>query len=95
MFEWPDLQHDTYAEDEVFSYALRNQIGVLTDGTVVPCCLDHDGDLRLGNLFEQSLEQILALPRAVAIYDGFTAHTAVEPLCQRCGYSAISKQFRK
>lgn len=95
MFEWPDLQHDTYAEDEVFCYALRNQIGVLTDGTVVPCCLDHDGDLRLGNLFEQSLEQILSSPRAVAIYDGFTAHAAVEPLCQRCGYSAISKQFRK
>lgn len=95
MFEWPDLQHATYGEEEVFCYALRNQIGVLVDGSVVPCCLDHNGDISLGNLFDQSLEQILASPRAMAIYQGFTNHIAVEPLCQRCGYSAVSKRFRK
>lgn len=95
MFEWPDLQHATYDEQEVFCYALRNQIGVLVDGTVVPCCLDHNGDIALGNLFRQSLADILASPRARALYDGFTSHNAVEPLCQRCGYSAVSKRFRK
>ena len=95
MFEWPDLQHEVYDEEEVFCYALRNQIGVLVDGTVVPCCLDHNGDMPLGNLYEQSLEQILASPRARALYEGFTRHAAVESLCQRCGYSAVSKRFRK
>lgn len=95
MFEWPDLQHATYDEQEVFCYALRNQIGVLVDGTVVPCCLDHNGDIALGNLFRQSLADILASPRARALYDGFTSHNAVESLCQRCGYSAVSKRFRK
>ena len=67
----------------MFCYALRNQIGVLVDGTVVPCCLDHNGDMDF------------ASPRAHAIYQGFTNHTATEPLCQRCGYSAVSKRFRK
>ena len=95
MFEWPDLQHDANDVEEVFCYALRNQIGVMVDGTVVPCCLDHNGDVGLGNLFEQSLEEILESPRAKAIYRGFTSHKAVEPLCQRCGYSAVSKRFRK
>lgn len=95
MFEWPDLQHESYAGEEVFCYALRNQIGVLVDGTVVPCCLDHNGDMDLGNLYTQSLEEVLASPRAQAIYQGFTNHTATEPLCQRCGYSAVSKRFRK
>ena len=95
MFEWPDLDHDVYAEEEVFCYALRNQVGVLVDGTVVPCCLDHNGDMNLGNLFEHSLEQILQSARAQAIYEGFTHHSAAEPLCQRCGYSAVSKRFRK
>ena len=95
MFEWPDLQHESYDESEVFCYALRNQIGVLVDGTVVPCCLDHNGDIALGNLFEQDLEHVLASPRALAIYRGFTNHVAVEPLCQRCGYSSVSKKFRK
>lgn len=95
IFEWPDLQHAPHAVEEVFCYALRNQIGVLVDGTVVPCCLDHDGDMGLGNLYEQSLDHIMASPRAQALYQGFTHHTAVEPLCRRCGYSAVSKQFRK
>ena len=95
MFEWPDLQHAANDQEEVFCYALRNQIGVLADGSVVPCCLDHNGDMPLGNLYESSLEQILNSPRALAIYRGFTNHTAIEPLCQRCGYSAVSKRFRK
>lgn len=56
---------------------------------------DHNGDIQLGNLFSQSLADILASPRARALYDGFTSHTAVESLCQRCGYSAVSKRFRK
>ena len=95
MFEWPNIEQEAYNETEVFCYALRNQIGVLADGTVVPCCLDHNGDLNLGNLFEQSLLDILSTPRAKAIYNGFTRHTAVEPFCQRCGYSIIAKQYRK
>jgi radical SAM protein with 4Fe4S-binding SPASM domain len=95
MFEWPDSERDEYAQQESFCYALRNQIGVLVDGTVVPCCLDHNGDIALGNLFDQPLEEILASPRAKAIYDGFTRHEAVEPLCRRCGYATVTKRFRK
>jgi hypothetical protein len=49
----------------------------------------------LGNLFNQSLDEILQSPRATALYDGFTHHKAVEPLCQRCGYAIITKQYRK
>ncbi len=95
MFEWPDKEREAYTENEVFCYALRNQIGVLVDGTVVPCCLDYAGEMSLGNLFDRSLEDILSSARAKAIYQGFTNHTAVEPLCQRCGYSNVSKHFRK
>ena len=95
MFEWPDAEHSEYEEADVFCYALRNQIGVLVDGSVVPCCLDHAGDITLGNLFEQSLDEILASPRAKALYDGFTQHVAAEPLCKRCGYAVVTKQYRK
>ena len=95
MFQWPDSTIDEYGNDPAFCYALRNQIGVLVDGTVVPCCLDHDGDMALGNLHRSALADILATPRARAIYDGFTAHRAVEPLCRRCGYALNAKQFRQ
>ncbi len=84
-FDWPDLS----AEDrncKCFCYGLRDQIGVLCDGTVVPCCLDHDGDVPLGNLFAQEMEEILASPRAQAIFHGFQRGIAVKPLCRKCGY---------
>ena len=95
IFEWPDDEREAFDGEEVFCYALRNQIGVLVDGTVVPCCLDHNGNVSLGNLFTQSLQEILSSPRAKALYDGFTRHIATEPLCQRCGYAAVTKRFRK
>lgn len=95
MFEWPDEEHAVYNENEVFCYALRNQIGILVDGSVVPCCLDHEGAVTLGNLHTQTLSQILTSPRAQALYEGFSHHIATEQLCQRCGYAAVTKRFRK
>ena len=95
MFEWPDSEGEERVCEEAFCYALRNQIGVLVDGTVVPCCLDHNGDIPLGNLFDQPLDEILSSPRARAIYDGFTRHEAVEPLCRCCGYMSVTKRFRR
>ena len=85
-FDWPDL---TAADggDRVFCYGLRDQLGILCDGTVVPCCLDHEGDIALGNLFESSLETILASRRAQNIYQGFRNRKAMEELCRKCGYA--------
>ena len=85
-FDWPDLSAPDGGET-CFCYGLRDQIGVLCDGTVVPCCLDHNGDLPLGNLLEEDLNAILSSPRAKAIYDGFSQGKAAEDLCRRCGYA--------
>lgn len=94
MFEWPEEGQKVYNADEVFCYALRKQVGILVDGTVVPCCLDHDGAIKLGNIFNDSLENILDSPRAKALYDGFSKHIAAETFCQRCEYAAVTKRFR-
>lgn len=85
-FSWPDLSAQRVGED-VSCYGLRDQFGILCDGTVVPCCLDSDGVINLGNLFETPLSQILASPRAVAMAEGFRCHKATEELCRRCGYA--------
>ena len=85
-FDWPDLSAPE-TDAPLFCYGLRDQLGVLCDGTVVPCCLDHEGDIALGNLFTGELEDILASPRSQAIYNGFSGREAVEPLCRRCGYA--------
>lgn len=89
-FDWPDLSAQE-GDCRGFCYGLRDQLGILCDGTAVPCCLDHEGDLALGNLFSQDMEEILAAPRAAAIYNGFSQGQAVEPLCRRCGYA---RRFR-
>ena len=85
-FDWPDLSAEDGGQG-VFCHGLRDQIGVLCDGTVVPCCLDHEGDIALGNLFIQSMEEILESNRAKAIYDGFSQRKASEELCRKCGYA--------
>ena len=85
-FDWPDMAAEDHGECG-FCYGLKDQFGVLCDGTVVPCCLDSDGLLALGNLFENPLAEILESPRAVAMREGFARRKAVEPLCRRCGYA--------
>lgn len=85
-FDWPDLSVKTQNE-QVFCYGLRDQIGILCDGTVVPCCLDHEGDIALGNIHQEDLESIITSERAMNIYNGFTNRKACEALCQRCGYA--------
>ena len=84
-FDWPDLDADE--ADTQFCYALRDQLGVLADGTVVPCCLDHEGDLALGNLFEDDLDTILNSTRARGLRDGFSRRQPTEELCRRCAYA--------
>ena len=84
-FEWPDIEGEG-GETTGFCYGLRDHVGVLCDGTVVPCCLDHEGDIALGNLFEQPLQEILDTPRARAIYNGFSNRKITEELCRTCGY---------
>ncbi len=90
-FDWPDLEAKD-GGNEVFCYGLRDQIGVLCDGTIVPCCLDHEGNIKLGNLFEESLEDILEKPKTKAIYEGFCHRMATEELCRKCGYA---RRFHK
>ena len=85
-FDWPDLNAPEGSR-QVYCYGLRDQLGVLCDGTVVPCCLDHEGDIALGNLFDQSLEEILESSRARTIVQGFSNRTACEELCRKCGFA--------
>ena len=85
-FGWPDKEADIQG-DEVFCYGLRDHCGILSDGTVVPCCLDSDGVIALGNVFRDHLPDILASDRANAMVKGFDCRKATEELCRRCSYA--------
>lgn len=85
-FEWPDIAAQEQG-DEVFCYGLRDHFGILCDGSVVPCCMDSDGVITLGNAFENDIADILSSDRARAMTEGFERRTAAEELCRRCGYA--------
>ncbi len=92
VLEWGDrfLGPDREAPDQgaqVFCYGLRDHFGILCDGTVVPCCLDSDGVIALGNIYTESLGDILSSPRAKAMVEGFSCRRATEELCRRCDYA--------
>ncbi|MGD8189638.1 radical SAM/SPASM domain-containing protein [Brevibacillus ginsengisoli] len=84
-FEWPSLQAE---EDngKGFCYALRTHAAILVDGTVVPCCLDGEGVINLGNVHQTPFSEIMAGERASNLIEGFSRREAVEELCRKCGY---------
>lgn len=85
-FTWPD-QNAPDKGDGIFCHGMQDHFGILCDGTVVPCCLDSDGIIALGNIFQEELSHILSSPRSKAIVEGFRQRKALEDLCRRCEYA--------
>jgi radical SAM protein with 4Fe4S-binding SPASM domain len=83
-FEWPSLSNANYGHGTC--QGLQSHIAVLASGKVVPCCLDCDGVIELGDLHEEHLEKILKKERTVKMLEGFKEGRAVEDLCQKCSY---------
>lgn len=84
-FQWPSL-HAPEDDGKGFCHALRSQAAVLVDGTVVPCCLDGEGVINLGNINDTPFSKIVESERANNLFYGFSRREAVEELCRKCGY---------
>lgn len=85
IFTWPSLEAKEVGT-EGKCYALKDHIGVLVDGTVVPCCLDSAGVIALGNLFQEDMDTILHQKRVLTMLEGFACGKKVETLCQKCDF---------
>ena len=84
-FIWPNLNNDYYEENGT-CYALRDHIGILVDGTIVPCCLDSEGTIKLGNIFKDNLNDIINSKRYNNMLNGFKCNKKIEELCKKCKY---------
>lgn len=84
-FEWPSLTNPYYGTEGT-CYGLRQQLAILVDGTVVPCCLDGEGEAALGNIFETPLQDILQTPQVQEAVQGFLQNKRILSLCQHCSY---------
>jgi len=86
QFQWPSDPSDRSMIGSC--YGTRSMLGILSDGTLVPCCLDHDGAISLGNVFETPITNLIQSQRFINIQTGFKKNCIIEPFCQHC-------QFRK
>ena len=84
-FIWPDKNNGYYNEVGT-CYALRDHIGILVNGTIIPCCLDSKGDIKLGNIFKDSLNNIIKNDRYQNMLNGFKNNKKCELLCKKCKY---------
>lgn len=84
-FSWPSLQNEIVSKTG-FCYGLDSHFGILTNGDVVPCCLDQNACINLGNTNTTQLDDILNSQRVKAIQKGFKNNILVEELCQKCEY---------
>lgn len=84
-FIWPDLNNNYYSETGK-CYGLIDHIGILVDGTIVPCCLDSRGIINLGNIYKDDLNEILNSECVVKMINGFKNNKKVERLCTHCNF---------
>ena len=84
-FVWPSLNNNTINKNG-YCYGLNKHIGILSDGTVIPCCLDSSGIIDLGNIYKENLNDILNKDKTKKIINGFKDHKLVEELCQKCDF---------
>jgi radical SAM protein with 4Fe4S-binding SPASM domain len=83
-FSWPGQKKLDLAHKKC--YALRDHIAILCDGSVVPCCLDANGDMVLGNVFTTPLDDIINCKEAVDMKQAFARNEIVNPICKDCGF---------
>lgn len=85
-FEWPSMNQPIRSE-KGFCHALKHHIGIHADGTVVPCCLDKEAVMGLGNCLETGINSILDGEKASQMRMGFLNKVLTESLCQRCDFA--------
>ncbi len=84
-FIWPDINNDYYKE-KGYCHGLKSHIGILVDGSIVICCLDTNGDTKIGNIFTDNIDDILNSDMVNKIIDGFNNRCVYFELCKHCSY---------
>lgn len=88
VFEWPSLDN-VFCNEFGKCYGTITHVGILSDGTVVPCCLDSKGIINLGNIFETDFNKIIESERFKKINEGFKKGIKHELLCKKCSFDKI------
>lgn len=85
QFIWPSPHHPPRSTVGTCHGTIQH-LAIHADGKVVPCCLDKEACIVLGDLNYQSFQQILDSPRLKAMQSGFKEGRLCEELCQKCHF---------
>lgn len=97
-FEWEQEDRDYTTKDskkisktihKPLCYGSLKQCGVLSNGELVPCCIDYEGRASFGNIKEQSFQEIIKSKHFQAFRESLKKGIAPCKLCQKCGYRLI------
>lgn len=83
-FTWPSEEKSNNSVG--YCKALKTQLAILVDGTVTPCCLDGEGEIALGNIYKENLEEILQKEKTINLKKSFQDRKPSESLCEKCTY---------
>jgi len=86
-FTWPQDSTDECSNSEGVCYALKDHIAILSNGTVVPCCLDGNGVINLGNIFEKGIENIINSSNFIKLKNELSNGIRNCGLCKKCNFS--------
>ena len=89
-FIWPKI--DTKKSEYGTCLGTKTHIAILSNGNVTPCCLDTEGVINLGNIFDSNLDDIIHGELFQKINDGFKNNLVIADLCKSCTYR---KRFEK
>lgn len=84
-FIWPSMNNNYYNENGK-CYGLIDHIGVLADGTIIPCCLDTLGIINLGNIFKDDISSLKDNKLCIEMIRGFKNNKKVHELCKKCKF---------
>ena len=83
-FEWPEI--NTKKSDYGTCLGTKSHIAILSNGNITPCCLDSNGIITLGNIFNDNLDDVINSELFKTINQGFNNNKVVHRLCQSCTY---------
>ena len=84
-FDWPTLD-SSYYNPIGTCLGGKTQLAVLSDGTISVCCLDANGHSNLGNIYQNTLEEIITSSKYQNILKGLNDHKPYLEICKHCSY---------
>jgi len=67
-------------------------VGVLWNGDVTLCCLDHDGQLKVGNVRDSSIETVIQSEAAQKLRASMLGKYPLPSICQTCQERPIKRE---